>query len=167
MDETSIGLIYPIIKCWMKRGQQKRLPMLTGKREFQVIAGVLNWRTEEVHCRELQKLTSEELIGFFEWLFTEIYPTETIVLVMDNASFHHSQCLQAALSLFENRMLILWLPPYSPDMNPIERFWKHMKASACANRLYQSIGELLQAVYDFIACQNQPNHELHLSFSKT
>lgn len=85
---------------------------------------------------------------------------------MDNASFHHSYAVQAALTLFEDRVLVLWLPIYSPDMNPIERFWNHLKANACANYLYHSIAELRRSVHDFIACQNHPDHDLHLSFSK-
>jgi transposase len=166
MDETTIGLIYPILKCWMKLGQQKVLPMMTGKRSYQYLAGVFNWHTEEIHCQPLEAMNSEAVIGYFEWLFTEIYPTQTVILVLDNASFHHSYAVQAALSLFEDRVLVLWLPPYSPDMNPIERFWKHLKANACANKLYQSLEQLVTGVFDLIACQNQTGHELRLSFCK-
>lgn len=167
MDETTIGLIYPVLKCWMKKGQQKRLPGFSGKRQSQVLAGVLNWRSEEVFCRELAACNSEEIIAFFEWLLSEIYPTETIVLVMDNASWHHSYATQAALSLFENRVLIVWLSPYSPDLNLIERFWKHLKANACANYLYETIEQLLDNIRFVIDKHNQLDTDLHLSFSKT
>jgi len=43
---------------------------------------------------------------------------------------------QAALSLFEDRVLVFWLPPYCADLNPIERYWRHLKDLACANRLH-------------------------------
>ena len=155
----------PVLKCWMKQGQQKRLPMFTGTRKTQILAGTLNWKSEELHCQELEHLNGEALISYFEWLFTEIYPTQPVVLVIDNASFHHSYAVQAALSLYEHRVLILWLPAYSPDMNPIERFWKHLKAN-CANYLYQSIQDLLHNAHYIIACQNQAGHHLKLSFSK-
>jgi len=166
MDETIVGLIYPLLKCWMKQGQQKRLPMPTGPRQSQALAGVLNWRSEAVICRELAACNSEEIIAFFEWLFTAVYPTETIVLVLDNASWHHSYATQAALSLFEDRVLVVWLPTYSPDLNPMERFWKHLKANACANYLYASIEQLLDNIWRVIECHNQFDADLHLSFSK-
>lgn len=166
MDEVTIGLIYPLIKCWMKKGQQKRLPMTTGKRLYQHLAGVLNWHTEQVHCYPLHKLNSESIIAFFEWLFTEVYPTQPIVLVLDNAPWHHSQAVQAALSCFEERVLALWLPPYSPDLNPIERYWKHLKANACANFLFSSLNQLIEYVFQFLSFQNQVEHSFHLSFSK-
>jgi transposase len=166
MDETTLGLIYPILKCWMKQGQQKVLPMPSGQREYHYLAGALNWRTQAIACQTLSGMNSEALMVYFEWLLTVVYPTQRIVLVLDNASFHHSQALQAALALFEARLLVVWLPPYSPDLNPIERFWKHLKANACANKLYPSLDQLIASVFEFIACQNQPDHELRLSFSK-
>ena len=166
MDESTVGLIFPILKDWMKQGQQKRLPALTGKRESQVLAGVLNWRSEVVSCREMDACNSEQMIAFLEWLFNDIYPTQSIVLVMDNASWHRSYATQAALSLYEDRVITLWLPKYSPDMNPIERFWKHLKANACANYLYASIEELLANIRRVIDCHNQFDSDLHLSFSK-
>ena len=166
MDEAQVGLIYPILKCWMKIGVQKRIAMPTRQRQSQVLAGALNWRTEQVHCRELQRLDSEHIVAYLEWLLTEVYPLQQIALVLDNAAFHHSAEVQAALSCFEHRVLVLWLPPYSPDLNPIERFWKHLKATACANHLYTSIDQLLHSVRDFITAHNQFDPDLHLSFSK-
>lgn len=166
MDEAQVGLIYPILKCWMKLGVQKRIAMPTAQRQSQILAGALNWRSEQVHCRELERLDSENIIAYLEWLLTEVYPSQQVVLVLDNAAFHHSAAVQAALTCFEQRVLVLWLPPYSPDLNPIERFWKHLKATACANYLYASIEHLLQSVHAFIAAHNQFDPDLHLSFSK-
>lgn len=166
MDEVSIGLIYPLVKCWTKKGQQTKLPMTTGKRLYQHLVGVLNWHSEQVHCYPLDHINSETIIEFLEWLLTEIYPDQTIVLVMDNASWHHSRAVQATLACFEARVLVLWLPPYSPDLNPIERFWKHLKFNACANYLFSSLDQLVDNVFRFIDFQNQPDHALRLSFSK-
>ena len=100
------------------------------------LAGVIDWMSELVWCQPIQHQTSESLIRYFEWLFLEIYPDEPLVLVMDNASSHRSKAMQAFLSLFEHRVLVIWLPPYSPDMNLIERFWKHLKQRVTANRLF-------------------------------
>jgi transposase len=166
MDEAQVGLIYPVLKCWMKVGVQKRIPMATAQRKSQVLAGVLNWRSEQVHCRELARLDSENIVAYLEWLFTDVYPHQQIVLVLDNASFHHSAAVQAALTCFEHRVLVLWLPPYSPDLNPIERFWKHLKATVCANHLYASVEQLIQSVRDFITAHNTLETGCHLSFSK-
>jgi transposase len=41
---------------------------------------------------------------------------------MDNASYHTSRATKAALAALENQILVVWLPKYSPFLNPIERF---------------------------------------------
>ena len=77
-----------------------------------------------------------------------------IVYVLDNASYHHSKVSEAMIAYYEDRSLALWLPPYCSDLNPIERFWKHLKAKACANRLFENIDEVVNSVVDVLVTQN-------------
>lgn len=48
------------------------------------------------------------------------------MIVMDNASFHKNRCIAKLLNRHDQ--LILWLPPYSPDLNPIENKWGQVKS---------------------------------------
>lgn len=90
-----------------------------------------------------------------------------IVLVMDNASFHKSQLSQAMLAYFEDRSMTVWLPPYCSDLNPIERFWRYLKEQACANRLFESIAQILDSVDKVLAVQNDLHHSDRFLFCKT
>lgn len=54
------------------------------------------------------------------------WPEPKSVLVMDNASFHHSGRLETMCS--EAGVKLVYLPPYSPDLNPIEEFFPELKA---------------------------------------
>jgi transposase len=166
MDESGMSLNYPLVKCWMKQGEQKRLPAYSDSRKGCLLAGVINWAKETVHCQSLLKNNSENLIAFFEWLFEEVYPSQKLVLVLDNSSPHQSASLKAALSLYEDRVLIFWLPTYSPDMNLIERFWKHLKQRVLCNQLYASVAALLAAIQAELTAQNNPDYEFRFSFSK-
>lgn len=56
-------------------------------------------------------------------LIKELKPGQ--VVVMDNASFHTSEKTKELLASVGCRLI--FLPPYSPDLNPIEKFWAHMK----------------------------------------
>ncbi len=85
---------------------------------------------------------------------------------MDNASSHHAQNLQAFFALFKHRVRVLWLLPYSPDMNLIERFWKHLKQRVTANRLFANVQALLEAIQAELTAQNNPDDEFRFSFSK-
>ena len=101
MDESGFSLNYPLHKCWMKIHEQKALPANTQARSGCLLAGVIDWQSAAVWAQPMQKLSSECLIGFFSWLFLQVFPDEKPVLVLDNASAHHAQSLQAFFSLFE------------------------------------------------------------------
>ena len=165
MDESGFTLNYPLQKCWMKQGEQKRLPAHTQTYQGVILAGVIDWMSGQVWCQPIARLTSECLIRYFEWLFLEIYPHDNLVIVMDNASAHHSKAMRAFLSLFEHRVIVLWLPPYSPDMNLIERFWKHLKQRVTSNRLFSDIQHLLQTIHMELVHQNCLDYRFRFSFS--
>jgi len=78
---------------------------------------------------KLQQITSASatFMSFGEWLCLEICPTDSLVLVLDKVAYHRSANIMALFALLERRVQVLWLPKYSPDMNPIERFWFHLK----------------------------------------
>lgn len=160
-----MSLEFPVRKCWMKRGQQRRLPAANGPQSFQHVLGALNWQTNQVSWQLAEVKNSETFIAFLEHVLVEQYPTSSLVLVMDNAPYHHSAAVQAALSLFQHRLVVFWLPPYCPTLNPIERFWRHLKDVALANHLFPSISALIANLTHVLSAQNDPAHPLHLSFA--
>ena len=105
-------------------------------------------------------------IGFLERLLIQQYPTGRVVLVMDNASYHKSAPALAALSLFEHRVMVIWLPTYCSDLNPIERFWRHLKDLACAHKLQSGIENVMCEVDKVLSEQNDLNSCLRFHVSK-
>jgi transposase len=91
-----------------------------------------------------------------EELLMKRYPKKRLVLVMDNAAYHKSASALAALSLFENRIMVFWLPPYCSELNPIELFWRYLKDHACANKLQDNIEEVEKAAVKIMTAQNCP-----------
>jgi transposase len=150
----------------MKCGQQKRIPT-PGQNQVYHLFGALNWRTQEVVYHFASHKNSNSFIEFIEHLMASVTSDVPIVLVMDNASYHHSYLSKAALAVFENRSILSWLPPYCSDLNPIERFWKHLKQYACANRLFKLMTEVLHFVKAMLDIQNDLQHPDRLLFSKT
>lgn len=75
---------------------------------------------------------------FIEWLKKILLPNleKGVSLVMDNVAFHKSKEI---IELIEaNFMKIIFLPPYSPDFNPIEHFWAQKKAKIKTIKLFDS-----------------------------
>ena len=109
---------------------------------------------------------SPTFIDFLEELLVKNYSTGRVVLVMDNASYHKSAASLAALSLFEHRVMLVWLPPYCSDLNPIERFWRHLKDLACANKLQDKIETVVAGAQKILNEQNLSTSALRFLLSK-
>ena len=77
---------------------------------------------------------------FLEMLAREIGPDEHVVLLMDQAGWHVSRRLAVP-----DRVTILLLPPYSPELNPIERLWAYLRSHYLSNRAYDDYQHLLDA----------------------
>jgi transposase len=151
----------------MKQGQQKRIPALRpGSKQHRHILGAYSWNTDTISWKVTDWKNSRTFLEFIEYLLVKCYPTGRLVLVMDNVSYHKSASVLAALSLFEHRLLILWLPPYCPQLNLIERYWKHLKDLACTNKLHNSIEEVVASAEHMLSQQNNPASNLRLLFSK-
>jgi transposase len=166
VDETTLSLNYPIYNCWMRRGQQKAIPAFSGKREYLHVIGAYNWRTDCVTGIQVERKNGDGFITFLEELLVKTYSTQSVILVMDNASYHYSAAVRAALNLFAHRVRVFWLPPYCPELNAIERFWRHLKQTAWANKLYTTIPILAQNVSRVLAQQNEPSFPERFTFVK-
>ena len=114
-----------------------------------------------------EKKNSQAFITFLEHLFVDQFPTGRCVLVLDNAPYHTSGESLAALSLFEHRILIFWLPKYcSLELNPIERFWRHLKDNICVNKLFPSLDDLIDSAQLHMGRQNDPANRERFAFVK-
>jgi transposase len=150
----------------MKRGQQKCIPA-PGQQQRHHVYGAYSWRDDTVTWTTAKKRNSENFIAFLEHLLIERYRTGRVVLVMDNAPIHTSHATQAALSLFEHRALVIWLPPYCSTLNPIERYWRHLKDTICVNKLFPSLADLIDAVEHELTRQNDLDDDSRFSFLKS
>lgn len=77
--------------------------------------------------------------------FSQEYAHAEIILVMDGAGWHKSKNLQVPRNID-----IIHLPPYSPELNPVERFWQNIKQNTIRNKLYKTLALLKDAVTQFL-----------------
>lgn len=137
----------------MKRGKQRRIAT-PGQQKWHHLIGAYNWRTGEIIYTFCEKKNSDAFCQFLEHLMNSVSSDKPIVYILDNASYHHSKQSEAMIAYYEDSSWAYWLPPYCSDLNPIERFWKHLKDLACANRLYQDISEVVNSVVNVLIAQN-------------
>jgi DDE superfamily endonuclease len=102
-----------------------------------------NRKTGESKTRRMQRAFADHL-----WHVGRMYPGERfarVVLLIDNAPWHRGKPIDEAMA--GNRHLeFKRLPSYSPQLNPIERFWKVLRRRATHNRLFDTIADLKKSV---------------------
>jgi transposase len=69
-----------------------------------------------------------------------------VLVLADNARFHHASLHAHWRNGCSDRFSLLFLPPYSPELNPIERVWKLTRRLATHNRYFAHVDEVAQAV---------------------
>ena len=69
-----------------------------------------------------------------------------MVIALDNARYHHAKLLAPLLHKYRKVLTLLFLPPYSPQLAPIERVWKLTRRLATHNRHFETLGDVLDVV---------------------
>ena len=94
-------------------------------------------------CEKFDALTFE---SFLKRLLRHRSHSKRMVVVLDNARYHHAILLAPLLRKYRRILTLLFLPPYSPQLAPIERVWKLARRMATHNRFFATLRELLAAV---------------------
>lgn len=138
---------------WFLKGQQRKIPTY-GMHQSVKLLGVLDYEKGTVFCAKEERFDAQVFLLFLQHIL-ERYPTGKIVLILDNARIHHAKLLQPFLKEQAHRLELLFLPPYSPELNPIEGLWKWLKTSVIYNVFYSSVQEIGEQVQAFIDEINQ------------
>jgi len=137
---------------WIPVGERKQLP--TTGRQYRVnYIGAINLDTHDVLSFESERVNSNSIKLFLTSIRERYSDVSRIHLILDNAGYHKSRdMLDFAESL---RIKIHYLPPYSPNLNPIERVWKIMRERVMYNRYYARFIDFTEAIRGFFSNINQ------------
>jgi transposase len=123
-DESNVSLTAFLGKTWAFRGQ-RRHARVTGKRGGVTAMSALNGQGRLLFRLFNQRITSAEVIYFLGQMLRH-HPKRHLVVVMDQAPPHVSKKTRAYVES-ERRLHVYYLPKYSPDWNPDEKVWNHLK----------------------------------------
>ena len=133
--------------CWVKRGSEKELKSNTGRKRIN-INGAYNLEKQEVIYQEDERINAESTCKLLDKT-TRQQPTGMIFIIADNARYYRSKIVRAYLEAHP-RMEIIFLPPYSPNLNTIERLWLLLKKKVLYNRYFESFDQFRKACIDFL-----------------
>lgn len=161
-DEVDIHLNPKIGPDYMLRGTQKTV-MTPGKNQKRYLAGAMNATTGELSWVEGERKTSTLFLLLLWHLLQEVYPTaKRIYVILDNYRIHSSQQVQLALANMGSRIQLLFLPPYCPDHNRIERVWRDLHANVTRNHRCRTMGQLMGEVRRYLRKKDQHLQQKYL-----
>jgi transposase len=152
-DESMIRDYQAIGRTWFPKGQQKVIPTY-GKHWGDKLLGILDYESGEILCRHATQYDAKEFLDFLQEIVAH-YPGERLVLILDNARIHHAKLIQPFLADHRETLTLLFLPPYSPKLNPIEGLWGWLKSSVIYHVFFKSVKAIIAAVDTFLATISQ------------
>lgn len=131
---------------WIKTGQEKDLKANCGRQRLN-INGAINLETWEPMVRFYATINAQSAMDLFARLEARHPRAKVIYVIVDNARYYRSRVLKKALK--GTKIKLIFLPPYSPNLNLIERFWKFFKKKVLNNRYYETFAEFERACKNF------------------
>jgi transposase len=145
VDEAGFSQVHPNRSAWTPTGGRHLIQAIRGKR-LNVLGALLS--TGELVSAKLWETTkADAFAGFLCLLYSRVGGAFTVIL--DNASIHKARANQAIMNFLEKQgVCFYFLPPYSPELNKIERLWHKMKYTWMAPK--QRSASVLEADIDEI-----------------
>ena len=137
---------------WSPKGQQVMIPTPHQSYKRYGIGGV-NYHTGETIVIVRRRKRRIEIAEFLELLLAK-HPQETIYVAWDNATTHMDDEIDAVVRGAAGRLILMYLPTYSPWLNPIEMLWRHFRREVTHCELFISLKALVEASLDFFSRYN-------------
>lgn len=146
-DESMIRDYQAIGATWFERGKQKIIKTF-GKHRGVKLVGCLDYESGDIYCEEHDIYDAQTFLDFLENVLKRY--SGKIVMILDNARIHHAKLIQPFLLENIERLELIFLPPYSPNLNLIEGLWGWLKEKVINNVFYNKTYEIQKNVSDFL-----------------
>lgn len=142
-DEARFGTHSKLGHGWFPKGSRTGVKVKLGFQNFYVYSAV-NAISGQDFSLILPKVNSLCMNEFLAQMAKGLQGQEAVV-IMDCAGWHKSKSLE-----IPHNIQIMFLPPYSPELNPVEKLWQYIKSNTIKNRVYENIQILENTIADFI-----------------
>jgi transposase len=141
-DEVRFGQQGSLTRVWAPTGSRPRAVRQT-QYKYVYVVGAACPETGQAEAIIVPYLNTDTINIFLDQFSRSLAADVHAVLIWDGAGFHRSRdlCVPANITL-------LTLPPYSPELNPIENLWHYLKSHHWSNRVYEDYDALFDAAED-------------------
>jgi len=116
--------------------------------------GGVNYHSGETVVIFRRRKRRPQIAEFLQHLL-DAHPQETIYVAWDNVNTHQDDEVEAVVRSAAGRLVLMYLPTYSPWLNPIEMLWRHFRREVTHCELFETVKALLTAAQDFFDRFNQ------------
>ena len=152
-DEFNLTWLPTLRALWSPKGQQVMIPT-PGQTKKHYGIGAVNYHSGETLVLVRRRKRRQEIAELLAALL-EKHPDETVYVAWDNANTHQDDEVEAVVRGAAGRLVLLYLPTYSPWLNPIEMLWRLFRREVTHCELFESIKALIKATYEFFNHCNQ------------
>lgn len=138
-DESRFGLQPHIGRCWARKGVRISSPVNPNYQNFYVYSSV-SPITGESFSLFLPRVNTE-MMNLYLAEMSDFFPDKRIMILLDQAGWHKSKSLN-----IPTNFMLECLPPYSPELDPVEKLWQHLKKHVCRNRLFIDEEDLMDTL---------------------
>lgn len=142
-DEAGFGRINKPKPCWCPPHMRPSVPC-HHIREYRYAYGAVEPLTGE-SCFLVMPYCNTNCMNVFLQELSKQYPEDLILLMCDGASWHRSQSLICPANI-----RLLPIPPYTPEMNPIEQIWKQIRSMGFRNEVFHSLADVVNRLCETI-----------------
>mgnify|MGYP003087124203 CR=1 FL=1 len=142
-DEAGFGRISKMNSCWAPQGIRSSIPNHY-MREYRYCYGAVDAQTGDSFYLIAGGCNTEWTNEFLRQV-SQAYPDDYILLVMDNAIWHKSSTLE-----IPSNIELTFIPPYTPEMNPIEQVWKEIRKRGFKNKAFQTLEAVIDKLQEVI-----------------
>ena len=140
MDEARFGQKGRVCHRWFTRGQ--RPPGLCDQRySWTHLFAAVQPATGEAFALVLPEVSAKAMDEFLAQFAATLPANEQAVMVLDRAGWHTAKTL-----VIPSNVTLVWLPPYSPEINPVERVWLYLREKHWSHRLLDTGDAIVDAL---------------------
>lgn len=144
----------PTLKgMWSPKAQQVMIQTPKQPKKHYGIGGA-NYHTGETVVIFRRNKRRAQIAEFLQMLVDK-HPKETVYVAWDNVNTHQDDEVEAVVRSAAGRLVLMYLPTYSPWLNPVEMLWRHFRREVTHCEIFETVKSLLAAAQDFFDRYNQ------------
>lgn len=145
---------------WVPPEEKDPIVQHAPTRKSMALFGAVSVNTGEIVSMDATIFNAGTFLLFLNKVVISKKRGRKIILILDNARYHHATMIQPWLKKNIHKIQLLFLPPYSPDLNNIERVWKMTRRVCTHNRYFVGMDDLVNVVRRQMRIWSKPNESL-------